>query len=95
MSQNTGIAFQFRIAAAHADIVQVGSIISSPGFGESAPIAATKPDVQELTVIAYLTLKYDCNFFSNSLTYFPPKNSLPVPAKKPDNFPDFITLVAA
>ena len=31
MSANTGTAFQTKIEVAHADIVQVGTIISSPG----------------------------------------------------------------
>ena len=49
--------FQCNIAVAQAHIVHGVQIISSPGDGSIAPIEQIKPDVHELTEIAYLTLK--------------------------------------
>ena len=55
ISAKTGIAFQCKIAVAQAHIVHGVVIISSPGSISNAPIDAIKPDVHELSVIAYFT----------------------------------------
>ena len=65
MSANTGTAFQTKIEVAHADIVQVGTIISSPGEISKAPTEQIRPDVQEFTAIVCLTLKNFSQSFSN------------------------------
>ena len=56
ISTKTGIAFQASIADEQADIVQVGSIISSPGSMFKEPTAQISPDVHE-----FLT----CNWISS------------------------------
>ena len=64
ISAKTGIQFQCKMALAHADIVQVGNITSSPGFKSKAPKAHIKPVDHEFTEIAYLTfLKTQRIFF--------------------------------
>ena len=56
-----------------ADIVQGVTITSSPGRIPVAPTQHINPEVHELTTIACFTLKKFCKFFSNNLTYLPPK----------------------
>ena len=56
ISQNIGTKFQFNIDAIHAVMVQGGKITSSPLFKSKAPKIATRPEVHELTVIAYFEL---------------------------------------
>ena len=58
ISANTGMAIQCIIAVAEAHIVQVETIISSPGLISIAPTAQINPEVQEFTAIAYLTLNF-------------------------------------
>ena len=72
ISANIGIAFHCKIAVAVALIVHGVVIISSPGSIPIAPIAASRPEVHELTVTACLTLKYSSHFLSNSWTLGPP-----------------------
>ena len=55
ISAKIGIQFQCKTAIAVAVIVQVGTIISSPGSKSIAPTAAINPDVHELKVIANST----------------------------------------
>ena len=64
------------IAVAVAHIVHGVVIISSPGFTSKAPIDAISPDVQELTLIEYFTLKNLLHCFSKFFTWVPPKKSL-------------------
>ena len=71
ISTNTGMAFQCNIAVAVAHIVQ-GVTITAYGSIPIAPTAQIKPDVQELTLTAYLTLKYSSHAFSNYLIFGPP-----------------------
>ena len=56
-SAKTGMAFQVKIAAAHAVIVILGNMISSPGSISNEPTQQTKPELQEFTAAEYLTLK--------------------------------------
>jgi len=63
---------------AQAHIVQVGKIISSPGFTFKDPTAQDSPDVQEFTVTAYFTLNTFLILFSKAKTSGPPKKLLPL-----------------
>ena len=66
-------------------------IISSPGLISNAPRLAINPDVQEFTLIEYLTLKNLHHKSSNFRTSFPPRKNLFFAATKPESTPDFIT----
>ena len=74
ISAKTGFKFQNIIENGQALIVKGDVIISSPCSKSSDPTAAISPDVQELKVIAYFTLKKDFILFSNLRTLFPPLN---------------------
>ena len=77
ISANTGIAFQCNIAVAVAHILHGVTITSSPGSMPTAPTAAIKPEVHELTVTACFTLKYFSQFLSNFGQISHPKNLHP------------------
>ena len=68
MSAKTGMAFQARIAAALAVIVQGLTITSSPGEIPIAPTAATSPEVHELKEMACLVSNRLAHSSSNFLT---------------------------
>ena len=72
MSANIGIAPQWSMDAAQALIVHGDKIISSPGSISIAPTAHIRPEVQELTLIACLTLIFSLQAYSNSFTLGPP-----------------------
>ena len=95
MSANTGMAFQCSIAVALAHIVHGLTMISSPGSMPTAPTAATNPEVQELTVTACLTPKYDSHARSNSRTFGPPRKSSCQAPMNWESTPDSTTALAA
>ena len=74
-------AFEYSLtpdqATAVADIVNAGTITSSPGPTPIAPIAANKPDVAEFMETACLTLKCLHQASSKARTHRPPRNSSP------------------
>jgi hypothetical protein len=74
ISAKTGTQFQTRIDVAVADIVQVGTITSSPGSSPRAPTAQIKPDVHEFTLMACFTPKCADISRSRLWTCSPPKN---------------------
>ena len=59
----------------------VVTIISSPGDTSNAPTLAISPEVHELRVNAYFTLKYFLIAFSNFKTCGPPLKCLPDEAR--------------
>ena len=57
MSANTGMPFQCRMQVAVAAMVQGVVMTSSPGSMPIAPTAASRPEVQEFTAMAWRTPK--------------------------------------